>query len=67
MFPLIREFDRTTAVFPLFSQCKRTDVPYWENQRVSAEILRDQLKDLSKKIRATLQPTFVIHRIGQDL
>ena len=33
----------------------------------SADVLRGQLKDLSQKIRRTIQPVFVSHKIEQEL
>ena len=34
---------------------------------VSADILRNQLKDLSQEIHTTIQPVFVSHKIEQDI
>ena len=35
--------------------------------QASANILRDQLKDLSQKIHTAIQPVFVRHKIKQEL
>ena len=35
--------------------------------QVSADVVRAQLKDLSQKIQATVQPVFVTQKIGRDL
>ena len=43
----------------------RVVLPFKDQE--SADILRGQQKDLSKKIRTTIQPVFVSHKIQQEL
>ena len=43
----------------------RVVVPF--KDQASADSLRTQLKDLSRKINTTIQPVFVSHKIERDL
>ena len=49
------------------NQHPRTRSRRTPKDQVSADSLRGQLKDLSQKIRISIQPVFVSHKIEQDL